>query len=411
MFGFSGLIIIFLSLVVESLELEISFKYCDFSVTNITIAVPFGTIIVNARAPTGLHGLNMRIIFHLDMDHFYTAVEERERPEIKGVPVIVGADPKEGKGRGVVSTSNYEARKSGVPSGMPISVAWRLCPQAVYLPPNFPLYIQVSGEIMELARKYAGKFEQWGIDEAFLDVTDKAGNWAEAEALARQIKQEIKQKEALTASIGVGPNKLVAKVASDFKKPDGLTIVKEEEVEKFLDPLPVRKLLWVGRKTEAKLKELGINTIGDLARYDPPTLASMFGVMGLQMHLMAKGFDRSEVEERVGVKSVSHETTFEEDTADSTLIFQALDTLCEDVLKEAVDQHLLFKTVTVKIRYQGFETHTRSKTLPFLTNRLHDLQKTANELLFANLRKDRKVRLIGVRVSSLVSGEKQKTLV
>jgi len=346
----------------------------------------------------------------LDMDHFYTALEEREHPEIKGNPVIVGSDPKEGKGRGVVSTSNYEARKSGVRSGMPISQAWRLCPRAVYLPPNFPLYIKVSGEIMEIARKYAGKFEQWGIDEAFLDVSGKVGDWVGAELLARQIKQEIKEKERITASIGVGPSKLVAKVASDYQKPDGLTIVKEEEVEKFLDPLPVRKLLWVGRKTEARLKELGVNTIGDLARYDPSALSSMFGVMGLQMHLMAKGIDRSEVEERVGVKSVSHETTFEEDTADSTTIFQALDALCEDVLKETVSQNLLFKTVTVKIRYQGFETHTRSKTLPFLTNRLRDLQKIANELLFINLHKDRKVRLIGVRVSSLVSGEKQRTL-
>lgn len=352
----------------------------------------------------------MRVIFHLDMDHFYTAVEERERPEIKGIPVIVGADPKEGKGRGVVSTSNYEARKSGVRSGMPISQAWRLCPRAVYLPPNFPLYIRVSSEIMELTRKYAGKFEQWGIDEAFLDVSGKVDDWVEAEALARRIKQEIKEKEGLTASIGVGSNKLVAKVASDFQKPDGLTIVKEAEVEKFLEPLPVRKLLWVGRKTEVKLKELGVNTIGDLARYDPTALSSMFGVIGLQMHLMAKGIDRSEVEERIGVKSVSHETTFEEDTADSTVIFQALDALCEEVLKEAVNQHLLFKTVTVKIRYQGFETHTRSKTLPFLTNRLRDLQKAVNELLFSNLCKDRKVRLIGVRVSSLVSGEKQRTL-
>jgi DNA polymerase IV (DinB-like DNA polymerase) len=346
----------------------------------------------------------------LDMDHFFTALEEREHPEIKGNPVIVGSDPKEGKGRGVVSTSNYEARKSGVRSGMPISQAWRLCPRAVYLPPNFPLYIKVSGEVMEIARKYAEKFEQWGIDEAFLDVSGKVENWGEAELMARQIKQEIKEKEGVTASIGAGPSKLVAKVASDYQKPDGLTIVKEEDVEKFLDPLPVRKLLWVGRKTEAKLKELGVNTIGDLARFDPTALSSMFGVMGLQMHLMAKGVDRSEVEEREGVKSVSHETTFEEDTANSTTIFQALDELCEEVLKETVDQHLLFKTVTVKIRYQGFETHTRSKTLPFLTNRLHDLQKTANELLFTYLQKDRKVRLIGVRVSSLVSGEKQRTL-
>jgi DNA polymerase IV (DinB-like DNA polymerase) len=213
-----------------------------------------------------------RGIFHLDMDHFYTAVEERERPEIRGKPVIVGADPKAGKGRGVVSTSNYEARKAGVRSGMPISQAWRLCSEAVYLPPNFPLYIKVSGEIMDIARKYTDKFEQWGIDEAFLDVTSKVKDYAEAEALARKIKQEIKEKQSLTCSIGVGPNKLIAKIASDFQKPDGLTIVREEEVEKFLAPLPVRKLLWVGRKTEAKLKALGVNTIGDLARYDPSAL-------------------------------------------------------------------------------------------------------------------------------------------
>jgi DNA polymerase IV (DinB-like DNA polymerase) len=232
----------------------ISIKYCDFCVTNCYINVLFGTIIVYATRTNKILDLNMRIIFHLDMDHFYTAVEEREHSEIKGKPVIVGADPKQGKGRGVVSTSNYEARKSGVRSGMPISQAWRLCPNAVYLPPNFPLYIKVSGEIMALARKYAGRFEQWGIDEAFLEVTGKAGSWVEAEAVAHQIKQAIKEKEGITASIGVGPNKLVAKIASDFQKPDGLTIVKEEEVEKFLNPLPVRKLLWVGAKPKPNSK-------------------------------------------------------------------------------------------------------------------------------------------------------------
>ncbi len=351
-----------------------------------------------------------RFIFHLDMDHFYTAVEEQERPEIRGKPVIVGADPKVGKGRGVVSTSNYVARKVGVRSGMPISQAWRLCPEAVYLPPNFPLYLKVSAEIMAIACRYACKFEQWGIDEAFLDVTCKVSDYVEAEALACLIKQEIKDKERLTCSIGVGPNKLVAKVASDFQKPDGLTVVRDEEVKVFLAPLSVRKLLWVGRKTEAKLKALGVNTIGDLARYDPTVLVSLFGVMGLQMHLMAKGADRSEVEKRVGVKSVSHETTFEEDTADAAVILRALDNLCVEVQKETENQHLLFKTVTLKIRFEHFETHTKSKTLPFLTNRLVDLQKTAREQLTHYLRADRKVRLIGVRVSSLVSMEKQKTL-
>src|SRR3990170_3388163 len=266
-----------------------------------------------------------RIIFHLDMDHFYTAVEERERPELKGKPVVVGADPKEGKGRGVVSTSNYEARKSGVRSGMPISRAWRLCPEAIYLPPNFPLYVKVSSEIMNLTRKYADKFEQWGIDEAFLDVSSKTNDYAEAEALARKIKQEISDKEQLTCSIGIGPNKLVAKIASDFQKPDGLTVVKEDE-------------------------------------------------------------------------------------GDASIVLAALDELSEKVCKEAVSQNLFFKTATIKVRYENFETHTHGKTLPFMTNRPQDLKKTARELLQTYLRRDRKVRLIGVRVSTFVSGEKQKTL-
>jgi DNA polymerase IV (DinB-like DNA polymerase) len=344
------------------------------------------------------------------MDHFFTAVEERERPELKGKPVVVGADPKEGKGRGVVSTSNYEARKAGVRSGLPISRAWKLCPEAVYLPPNFPLYIQVSNDVMEIARRYADKFEQWGIDEAFLDVTSRVRNFDEAEALAKEIKREILKVTKLTCSIGVGPNKLVAKVASDFQKPDGLTVVREEQIEAFLAPMPVRRLLWIGKKTEAKLNGIGIKTIGDLAGYDPAVLNELFGVMGVQMHLMARGIDNNPVEERTGVKSISHETTFEQDTDDDTVVLTALDALSDDVSKEAADQHLFFKTVTVKIRYENFETHTTSKTLPFMTNRPQDLKKTARDLLQAYLRRNRKVRLIGVRVSSFVSGEKQMTL-
>ncbi len=344
------------------------------------------------------------------MDHFYTAVEEREHPELKGKPVIVGADPKQGKGRGVVSTSNYEARKAGVRSGMPISRAWQLCPLAVYLLPDFPLYIKASNAVMQIAKCYADKFEQWGIDEAFLDVSDKVNNFDEATALGRVLKQEIQLKENLTCSIGIGPNKLVAKIASDFNKPNGLTVVNENEVEAFLSPLPVRKLLWVGRKTEAKLRALGIETIGDLARFDPSVLTEMFGVMGRQMHLMALGVDNNEVEGHTSVKSISNETTFEEDTNDTNIILTALDALSDKVSKEAIDQHLFFKTVTIKIRYENFETHTKSKTLPFITNRAQDLKKTSRELLQAYLSRNRKIRLIGVRVSSFVSGKTQKTL-
>ncbi|MEM3051024.1 MAG: DNA polymerase IV [Candidatus Bathyarchaeia archaeon] len=351
-----------------------------------------------------------RVILHMDMDHFYTAVEEREHPEYSGKPVVVGADPKEGRGRGVVSTSNYGARRAGVRSGMPISRAWKLCPEAIYLPPNFPLYIKVSNEIMEIARKYADKFEQWGIDEAFLDISARVKSHTEAEALAKQLKQEIFEKERLTCSIGIGPNKLIAKVASDFKKPDGLTIVEKEEAEAFLAPLPVRKLLWVGRKTEEKLKAMGISTIGDLARYDPAVLTERFGVMGTQMYLMARGIDRSEVETRTEVKSISHETTFEEDAADAGKVLAALDALSEGVCREAINQNYFFKTVTVKLRYENFETHTHSKTLSFMTNRQQDLKKTAKGLLQPYLRSDRKIRLIGVRVSNFVEGEKQKIL-
>jgi DNA polymerase IV (DinB-like DNA polymerase) len=345
------------------------------------------------------------------MDHFFTAVEERERPEYKGKPVIVGANPKEGKGRGVVSTCNYEARRFGVRSGMPISKAWKLCSEAIYLPVNYELYVKVSNEIMDIMRKHADKFEQWGIDEAFLDVTSKAKDYAEAEALARQIKREIYEKKKLTCSIGIGPNKLVAKIASDFQKPDGLTIVKQEEAENFLAQLPVRKLLWVGRKTEQKLKAVGINTIGDLARYDPTVLAETLGVMGTQLYLMAHGIDKSEVEERGEIKSISRDVTFEEDTSNFEFILNTLDDLSEQVHSDALRQNLCFKTVTVKVRYENFETHTHSKTLPLITNRLQDLKKTTRELMQEYLRLDRKIRLVGVKVSNFTSTEKQKKLI
>jgi len=352
-----------------------------------------------------------RIIFHVDMDHFFTAVEEREHLEYKGKPVVVGADPKQGKGRGVVSTCNYEARKFGVRSGMPISKAWKLCPEAIYLPVNYALYTRVSERIMEILRKYTDKFERWGIDEAFLDVTSKVKDFAEAETLAREIKQQIYSEEKLTCSIGVGPNKLVAKIATDIQKPNGLTIVKEEEVGKFLAPLSVRKLLWVGRKTETKLNSIGVKTIGDLARCDPTVLTEMFGGVGGQMYLMAHGIDRSEVEERGEVKSISRERTFEQDTSDFGLVLETLERIAKEVHEDVLSQSLYFKTVTIKVRYENFETHVHGKTLPFITNRLQDLQKTARELLEAYFRADRKIRLVGVRVSTFVSAERQKTLV
>ena len=351
-----------------------------------------------------------RIILHVDMDQFYAAVEEREHQEFKGKPVVVGADPKDGKGRGVVSTCNYLARKYGIRSGMPISRAWKLCPDAVFLRPRYKLYIQTSSRIMEILRRYADKFEQWGLDEAFLDISSKASNFEKARQLANAIKHEIYEKENLTCSIGVAPNKLVAKIASDFQKPDGLTVVEESDVEHFLAPLPVRKLLWVGKKTERKLNKLGIKTISELASFDVSILTEKFGVMGAQFYLSAQGLDHSEVAESGEVKSVSRETTFEEDTSDVDLVSETLDKLSREIHEELAERGLLFKTVTIKIRYKNFETHTHGKTLPFFTDNLQSLRKTAKELIQPYIDKDRKIRLVGVRVSNFTSSKEQRTL-
>jgi DNA polymerase IV (DinB-like DNA polymerase) len=352
-----------------------------------------------------------RIIFHVDMDQFFAAVEEREHPEIRGKPVVVGADPKEGNGRGVVSTSNYEARKYGVKSGIPIARAWRLCPNAVYLPVNYRLYQKVSARIMTILRGYADKFEGWGLDEAFLDVTSRIKDFGEAEKLAQKIKEDIYAKERLTCSVGVGSNKLVAKIGSDFKKPDGLTVVRAEDAKAFLSPLNVRSLLWVGKKTENRLNMMGIQTIGDLANYDASVLAEKFGVGGTQLYLSAQGIDNSDVQERWELKSMSREVTFEEDTSDSALIFDTLDAISEDLHQELTASNFTFKTTTVKVRYENFETHTHGKTLHFFTDRMKDIQRSARHLLQDYLRADRKIRLIGVRLSNLLSTEKQKRLV
>lgn len=354
--------------------------------------------------------LQHRIISHVDMDQFFAAVEEKLHPEIKGKPVIVGADPKAGKGRGVVSTCNYEARKYGIRSGTPITKAWRLCPEAVFLPVNIPLYVQVSNRIMDIIDNYSDKFESWGIDEAFLDVSSRVKDYKEAKALGLEIKKEIYEKEGLTCSIGIGPNKLIAKIASDIQKPDGLTAVEEKDVKAFLEPLDVDRLLWVGKKTARKLNKMGIKTIGDLARYDPSVMAEKFGVVGKQLYLYAQGMDKSEVGSRGEVKSIGRNITFEKDTSDWDFVVKVLNKLCEEVHKEVKEYNFLFKTVTVTVRYENFETHAHSRKLPFLTDRLEDFERAAHDLIQPFLRPERKIRLVGARVSGLVSAEKQTKL-
>lgn len=351
-----------------------------------------------------------RIIFHIDLDAFYASVEEREHSEYKGKPVIVGADPKNGLGRGVVATCDYLAREFGVRSAMPISKAWKLCPQGIYVRPNFELYAKVSHDIMSLIRRCSDKFEQVSVDEGFLDVTDKVKDYEEAEKLAGKIKKEILDKEKVTCSVGIGPNKLIAKLASDYKKPYGTTVVKPEDVKKFISELHVRKLPGIGPKTEAVLKELKIETVSQLVKADIKTLVDTFGVFGYRMHEMALGIDESEVTEEYEIKSIGRERTFEEDVDNPEMIFSAINELVDEFHEELVASDIQFKTVNIKIRYENFETHTRAKTFEFYTNDKQIIKDIAKQLSQPFLNIGRKIRLIGVRISGLKFGEKQKTL-
>lgn len=353
--------------------------------------------------------VDYRIILHVDLDAFFASAEERENPELKGKAVIVGADPKNGQGRGVVATCNYLSREYGVRSAMPISRAWKLCPQGVYLRPNFDLYEKASEKIMEILRKYGDKFEQVGIDEAFLDITNKVKDYEEAMKLANKMKRGVFDKEKLTCSVGIAPNKSVAKLASDYKKPYGLTVVNPENVIKFLNPLPVRKLIGVGPKTEVKLKEMGVRTIGDLARYNKETLIKTFGKWGAEMRELANGIDNSEVIEEHEIKSIGREVTFEDDVDNPEIIFTAINELVDEFHEELIGSDIKFRTINIKIRYEDFETHTRAKTLQFYTNDKETIKKTTKELVSPFLH-GKKIRLIGVRVSGLKFGEKQKTL-
>jgi len=346
--------------------------------------------------------LEMRVVLHVDLDAFFPSVEVREHPELKDEPVVVGADPKEGKGRGVVSSASYEARKFGVRSAMPISRAWKLCPHCVYLRPHFDLYLNASNSIMKILKDHADKFEQGGIDEAYLDISNRIKDFDQAMEFAGHLMKEILEKEKLTCSIGVGPNKMVAKIASDFRKPYGLTVVKEEDVKDFLFPLKVRKIPGVGPKTERILKDLNIETVRDLASAKPEMLTGLFGVWGARLHEFANGIDYSEVTEEYETKSVGRDTTFEKDMDDEEQILKVLDELAEEVHEDVMANRFKFKTITVRVRYQHFDTHTRSKSLLFPTNDLDILKNNAKRLIEPFLRGKMKIRLIGVRVSNLI---------
>jgi DNA polymerase IV (DinB-like DNA polymerase) len=340
-----------------------------------------------------------RIILHADMDCFYAAVEMHDHPEIAGKPVIVGADPQGGSGRGVVSTCSYEARAFGVRSAMPISQAYRLCPDAVYLRPDMARYAVASGEIMGIFRETGYRVQQVSIDEAFLDISP-VGSFDAARDLAAQLKQEIRARAGISCSLGVAPTKIVAKIASDFHKPDSLTVVEPNDVPAFLAPMPVRKIPGIGGKTGALLEDLGIKTIDDLASCNIQRLIGAFGRSAALLHEAALGHDESEVVERDGVKSISKETTFACDTDDADEIAATIEWLVREVTQSLADEGLHFKTVTVRVRYEGFVSKTKSKSLLHHHNDEATLRSSAGELL-RSLCEGQKIRRLGLRVSGL----------
>jgi len=341
-----------------------------------------------------------RVILHVDMDAFYASVEQREDPSIRDRPVLVGADPKGGSGRGVVASCSYEARKYGIHSAMPISQAYRLCPDGVYLRPRFTLYERVSRNVMTVLKKFADKFEQVSIDEAFLDVSEKIKEFPDAETLSKKIKQEMYERERLPCSIGVAPTKIVAKIATDVGKPNGLVVVELSEVKNFLAPLAVSKIPGIGKKTHEILQSMGISTIGDLAKTPLQVLAEKFGKHGLWMHEAANGLYQSEIVEFWEPKSISNESTFENDTDDINEIRKTIQELVEEVHGRVSRENYLFKTVGLKIRFENFKTFTRAKSLTSYTNSKEAILENGMAML-KEFEGHGKIRLLGVKVSTL----------
>ncbi|WP_340820312.1 DNA polymerase IV [Methanolobus sp. WCC4] len=349
-----------------------------------------------------------RITLHLDMDSFYSSVEVRDKTELEGMPVVVGSDPKGGSGRGVVSTCSYQAREFGLHSGMPISKAYRLCPDAAYLKVNMKLYKQVSSEIMNTIRIFADKFQQVSVDEAYLDIGDSIDDYESATLLAKKIKSEVKRLHGLTCSIGVAPNKVIAKIASDFDKPDGLTVVRPEDVQDFLFPLHISKIPGIGKKTQPILKDMGIENVGQLATCDVQLLIAKFGKFGVVMHQLANGIDMREVKEREEVKSVSTEDTFDEDISDPETIGKAFAELTEKVHASMMKKRFRFRTVTIKVRFEDFRTYTRAKTLTAATTDKDTIRRTALILMEEFIGKGR-FRLLGVGVTKLEKIDERQT--
>ena len=345
-----------------------------------------------------------RAIFHVDLNAFYVSVEVKDNPSLKGLPVVVGADPDGGKARGVVMTCSYEARKLGLKSGMPISMAYRLAPDAVYIEPTterWDRYAEVSTKVMEILRGHADRFEQTGIDEAYLDVSSRTKDLEEAKALALEIKKEIRDSLGITCSIGVAPNKSLAKIASDRQKPDGLTVVPFDDPKGFLAPLPVAVIPGVGPKTQVFLKEHDIQTIGQLQKMSGQDMMKWFGKTGVWLWGVIQAEERLPVIERDMMKSMSVERTFDADAEDFEKVYAQAEIEARELAQRVRDDNVTFKVVGVKIRFKGFKTFTREATLAGSTDSEEVLRREARVLLKEFEYKKKAVRLVGVRVSNL----------
>lgn len=339
------------------------------------------------------------------MDAFYASVEQRDHPELQGKPVVVGGSP---EGRGVVATASYEARKYGIHSAIPAATARRLCPNAIFIKPRFDVYKEVSRQIRQVFFEYTDLVEPLSLDEAYLDVTINKPNIASAALIAREIKAKIKERTRLTASAGVAPNKFLAKVASDYHKPDGLTLVTPELAEQFIEGLPIGKFHGIGQVTESKMKEKGIHFGRDLKKWEEQDLVKIFGKFGSYLYKIARGIDEREVEPNRIRKSLGAENTFSEDYEDINKMKLYLETLANEVSRRLHRAKTGGRTITLKVRYDDFSRITRSITVNESVSDEETLANTAKELLDETEAGIRKVRLLGITVSNLDNSETEK---
>lgn len=345
-----------------------------------------------------------RVVLHVDMDAFYASVEQRDFPELRGQPVLVGYDGN----RGVVSAASYEAREFGCRSAMPISVAKRLCPHAIIQPGRMKVYVNESKRIFEVFEDTAPIVEPLSIDEAFLDLTGTARLLGDPVDVARALRVRIREKTGLTASIGVAPNKFLAKLASDMDKPDGLTVIRAESVLQTLDPLPIRRMWGVGPASAERLEAAGIRTFGDARGAPRDVLERRWGRLGTALYRLSRGLDERQVHRDRGAKSISQECTFGVDLEAPDAVRDVLLRQAESVARRLRKHALRARTVTVKIRFGFFETITRSATLPAPSDVTRDMQQTARGLFDRWAARDfQPVRLIGVGAAKLQQGAGQ----